>query len=349
VPTTIADVAARAGVSTATVSRVLAGIGRARPETRERVIAAARELEYRPSAIARSLRIRSTRTIGVITTDITNPFYAAIVRVIDDAVCRRKQAILLGNSGEVPEREADYLDLLTERRVDGIIIASSALSRRHADWLRKAEIPVVLINTDAGGGILPSILSDNWAGSRAAVEYLVAIGHREIGIVAGSIDNVATAQRVQGAIDGLAAAGLADHRVVHGDGHIASGAMALDELLDRWPETTAIVCHNDLMALGAVGRARSRGLRVPTDISIVGFDDIDLARFLDPPLTTLAQDVAAMGEWAVQRLAAELAAREAGHAPWSSGSRDVVHLPVNLQIRGSTGRAPVTAPRGASS
>jgi LacI family transcriptional regulator len=346
VPTTIADVAARAGVSTATVSRVLAGIGRARPETRERVIVAARELEYRPSAIARSLRIRSTRTIGVITTDITNPFYAAIVRVIDDAVRRRKQAILLGNSGEVPEREADYLDLLTERRVDGIIIASSALSRRHADWLRKAEIPVVLINTDAGGGILPSILSDNRAGSRTGVEYLVAIGHREIGIVAGSIDNVATAQRVQGAIDGLAAAGLADHRVAHGDGHIASGAMALDELLDRWPETTAIVCHNDLMALGAVGRARSRGLRVPDDISIVGFDDIELARFLDPPLTTLAQDVAAMGEWAVERLAAELTAREDGHTPWASGGRDVVHLPVNLRIRGSTGKAPMATARG---
>jgi LacI family transcriptional regulator len=348
VPITIADVAARAGVSTATVSRVLAGIGRAKPETQERIIAAARELEYRPSAIARSLRVRSTRTIGVITTDITNPFYAAIVRVIDDAVRSRKQAILLGNSGEVPEREADYLDLLTERRVDGIIIASSALSRRHAAWLRKAEIPVVLINTDAGDGILPSILSDNRAGSRSAIEYLAGIGHREIGIVAGSTDNVATDQRVQGAIDGLAAAGLAGHRVVHGDGHIASGAMALDELLDRWPETTAVVCHNDLMALGAVGRARSRGLRVPDDISIVGFDDIDFARFLDPPLTTLAQDVVAMGEWAVQRLAAELATREAGDEPWSSGSRDVVLLPVHLQIRASTAQAPAAGTRGVS-
>jgi DNA-binding LacI/PurR family transcriptional regulator len=117
-------------------------------------------------------------------------------------------------------------------------------------------------------------------------------------------------------------------------------------MLDRWPETTAIVCHNDLMALGAVGRARSRRLRVPDDVSIVGFDDIDLARFLDPPLTTLAQDVAAMGEWAVDRLAAELAAREDGHAPWASGGRDVVHLPVNLRIRGSTGKAPVAAARG---
>lgn len=344
-PTTIAQVAARAGVSTATVSRVLAGIGHARPETRERVIAAARDLDYRPSAIARSLRVRSTRTIGLITTDITNPFYAAIVRVVDDAVRRRKQAILLGNSGEMPEREADYLDLLTERRVDGIIIASSALSRRHADWLRKAEIPVVLINTDAADGILPSILSDNRAGGRIAVEHLVANGHRAIGIVAGPVDNVATARRVEGAIDGLAAAGLADHRIVHDDGHVASGAKALDEMLDRWPETTAIVCHNDLMALGAVGRARRRGLHVPDDLSIVGFDDIDLARFLDPPLTTVAQDVVAMGEWAVERLAAELAAREAGHLPWSSGSRHVVHLPVSLRIRGSTGKAPATSTR----
>jgi DNA-binding LacI/PurR family transcriptional regulator len=100
-----------------------------------------------------------------------------------------------------------------------------------------------------------------------------------------------------------------------------------------------------LMALGAVGRARGRGLRVPDDISIVGFDDIELARFLDPPLTTLAQDVAAMGEWAVERLAAELTAREDGHAPWSGG-RDVVHLPVNLRIRSSTGKAPVAAAQG---
>lgn len=344
-PITIADVAARAGVSTATVSRVLAGIGRARPETRDRVITAARELDYRPSAIARSLRVRSSRTIGVITTDITNPFYAAIVRAIDHAGRRQKQAILLGNSGEDPGREAAYLDLLTEHRVDGIIIASSALSRRHEEWLGRAEIPVVLINADAGGAVLPCILSDNRAGGRAAVDHLVAMGHRAIGIAAGPLDNVATAQRVEGAMNGLAAAGLAGHRRFHGDGHVPSGAMALDELLDRWPETTAIVCHNDLMALGAVGRARSRGLHVPADISIVGFDDIDLASFLDPPLTTLAQDVVAMSEWAVERLAAELAAREIGRAPWSSGSRDAVLLPVSLRIRGSTGNAPVAATR----
>nr|MBA2634883.1 LacI family DNA-binding transcriptional regulator [Chloroflexota bacterium] len=143
---TIDDVAARSGVSTATVSRVLSGSVPARPETRERVLAAARELDYRPSGIARALKLRETRTLGLVITDITNPFYPQVVRAVEAAAHARGYGIVLANGGDDPARELEHLDLLVERRVDGIVIASSRMTPRHAERLRAAAVPVVLVN-----------------------------------------------------------------------------------------------------------------------------------------------------------------------------------------------------------
>lgn len=344
--TTIADVAARAGVSTATVSRVLAGVGTSRPETRRRVRAAARDLAYRPSRVARSLRIRATRTIGLIVTDIANPYFPEIIRAVEDAARRLDYAILLCNGGEDSGREAAYLELLAERRVDAIIVASSGLTGRHARRLRMTAVPVALVNCRSEIGELPAILSDNRGGARLAAEHLLALGHRAIGHVAGPASNAATAERIAGVRDALAGAGLDPDAltVAHGDGHAGGATAALDELLDRSPGTTAIVCYNDLTAAGVVGAARSRGLDVPADLSVVGFDDIELGRHLDPPLTTVAQDMPRMGRWAVERLAAELASE--GPGP----DAEVVCLPVELRVRGSTStprvRARPGSPRG---
>jgi LacI family transcriptional regulator len=329
---TIADVAARAGVSTATVSRVLAGIGAARPETRRRVHAAARDLGYRPSRVARSLRVRATRTIGLIVTDIANPYFPEIVRAVEDAARGLDYAILLCNGGEDAEREAAYLDLLADRRVDAIIVASSGLTARHARRLQSAAVPVALVNSAPANGMLPAILSDNRAGTRMATEHLLALGHRAIGHVAGPATNAATAERIAGVRDALAAAGLGAKAltIVRGDGHAAGAGQAFDQLLARSPGTTAVVCYNDLTAAGVLAAARARSLRVPEDLSVVGFDDIELGRHLDPPLTTVAQDMTTMGRWAVERLAAELAA--SGPLP----RPEVVYLPVELHVRGST-------------
>jgi DNA-binding LacI/PurR family transcriptional regulator/beta-phosphoglucomutase-like phosphatase (HAD superfamily) len=333
---TIGDVARRAGVSTATVSRILAGVGRARPETMGRVRTAARELGYRPSGIARSLKLRSTRTLGLIVTDIENPYFPELVRAIEDAARSAGYAVLLGNAADDPEREAGYLDLLVERRVDGIIIAASGLGAHHREWLAAAPLPVVLVNTTAEEVGLPAVVSDNRAGGRIAVEHLLELGHTRIGHLTAAPRNVDAPDRLDGARDAFEAA----HRppdelvVASGDPGVAGGEQAMDELLTRDPTLTAVFAYNDLMAIGAMRAIRRSGRHVPGDLSVVGFDDVRLAAYVDPPLTTIAQSTAEMGRWAFERLARELSGPGDGTMP------DVLRLPVRIEIRGSTGPPP---------
>jgi LacI family transcriptional regulator len=329
---TIRDVATRAGVSTATVSRVLAGIGTARPETRERVAEAARELDYRPSGIARSLKLRTTRTLGLIVTDIENPYFPQLVRVIEDAARADGYAVLLCNADDDPDREAGYLDLLVERRVDGIIIAASGLGSHHREWLAGTPLPVVLVNTVAEGVPLPAIVSDNRAGGRLAVEHLLELGHRRIGHVTAAPRNVDAPDRLAGARDAIAGDG-GELVVASGEPGVVGGERAMRDLLERSARLTAVFAYNDLMAIGAMRAIRAQGRRVPEDVSVVGFDDVDLAAYVDPSLTTIAQSTAEMGRWAFDTLAGLLAA---------SGRRDppeVVRLPVRLEVRRSTGPA----------
>jgi LacI family transcriptional regulator, galactose operon repressor len=332
---TIGDVARRAGVSTATVSRVLAGVGRARPETMGRVRAAARELGYRPSGIARSLKLKTTRTLGLIVTDIENPYFPELVRAIEDAARGDGYAVLLCNADDDPEREAGYLDLLVERRVDGIVIAASSLGARQREWLSEPPVPVVLVNTIADGVALPSIASDNRAGGRMAVEHLVGLGHRRIGHLTAFPRSDAP-ERLAGAQDAMVAAGLppAAMMVVAGDPGVAGGERAMRTLLESAADVTAVFAYNDLMAIGAMRACRATHRRVPDDVSVVGFDDVDLAAYVDPPLTTLAQSTAEMGRWAFERLARQLA------EPGESGPREMIRLPVRLEVRQSTQVAP---------
>ena len=349
---TIADVASRARVSTATVSRVLAGHGRARPETRERVFSAARELGYRPSGVARSLRQRATRTLGLIITDIENPFFPQLVRAVEDAARDHGYAILLCNAADDPERESGYLDLLVDRWVDGVVIAASSLGGRHREWLADAPLPIVLINsTDQEMG-LPTIASDNRAGGTLAAAHLTELGHRRFGLIAAPERNIDAPDRLAGARDALRAAGIADSaiQVARGGPGVAGGEQAAAEILARDPTVTALVAYNDLMAIGAMRAIRAAGLRIPADVSVTGFDDVDLAAYVDPPLTTISQATAEMGHWAVDRLTRELADRVSSRAASGNGqpragspaedrTPDHIVLPVRLQVRGSTGPA----------
>ena len=349
---TIADVASRARVSTATVSRVLAGHGRARPETRERVFSAARELGYRPSGVARSLRQRATRTLGLIITDIENPFFPQLVRAVEDAARDHGYAILLCNAADDPERESGYLDLLVDRWVDGVVIAASSLGGRHREWLADAPLPIVLINsTDQEIG-LPTIASDNRAGGALAAAHLTELGHRRFGLIAAPARNIDAPDRLAGARDALRAAGIADSaiHVARGGPGVAGGERAAAEILARDPTVTALVAYNDLMAIGAMRAIRAAGLRIPADVSVTGFDDVDLAAYVDPPLTTISQATAEMGHWAVDRLTRELADRVISRAASGNGqpragsaaeerTPDHIVLPVRLQVRGSTGPA----------
>ena len=328
---TIADVAVKAGVSTATVSRVLAGVGRARPETRARVLDAARALDYRPSEVARSLKRRSTQTLGLIITDIENPYFPQLVRSVEDASRAAGYTVLLCNAAEDPEREASYLDLLVDRRVDGLIIAASSIGARQGEWLTAPPIPVVLVNTEVPDSGLPTITSDNAAGGRLATEHLLALGHRRFGYLMPPPRNVDAVPRLAGVKAALRDAGRPDDAltVVEGEALVGGGESAAIDLLERAPETTAILAYNDLMAIGALRALRHRGRRVPLDASVVGFDDVAVAAYVDPALTTVSQRTEEMGRWAVERLVGD-----------DEAEATTVKLPVDLQVRDSTGPAP---------
>ena len=325
---TIDDVAARSGVSTATVSRVLSGSVPARPETRERVLAAARELDYRPSGIARALKRQETRTLGLVVTDITNPFYPQLVRAVEAAAHERGYGIVLANGGNEPARELEHLDLLVERRVDGIVIVSSLMTRRHAERLHGTAVPVVLVNDTVAGSGLPTVTTAHRHGARLATEHLIALGHRRIGHIGAPADQAASAQRRQGVRDALRAAALGEPLIAIGDGGVAGGARAAEALIGS--DITGIVAYNDLTAIGALRALRRAGIGVPETVSVVGFDDIDLAAWTDPPLTTIRQPTDALGRWAVEHLTDLLA----GHAV--DGLSPPVLLEPTLVVRGST-------------
>jgi LacI family transcriptional regulator len=339
---TIRDVAARAGVSTATVSRVLAGVSRGRATTRERVLAAAGELEYRPSGVARSLKLRVTHTLGLIITDISNPFFPELVRGAEDRARELGYALLLGNGSEDPEREAAYLELFASRRVDGMIIAAASVTERHARSLRRASLPAVLLNCEIEDRSLAAALSDNRAGGRMVAEHLLSLGHRALGLVTTVAADPAAHDRALGLRETLAAAGLDPDDLVTEEAPrtVAGGHAAMQRLLMRSPHVTGVACYNDVMAIGALRGARASGRSVPADISIVGFDDIDLAAYAEPPLTTVAQQTSALGRWGVDRLVATIRALAERREP---DPPTTVRMPVRLVVRATT--APAPAPR----
>jgi LacI family transcriptional regulator len=331
VRSTIADVAARSGVSTATVSRVLSGSVPARPETRERVLAAARDLAYRPSGVARALKRRETRTLGLLVTDLGNPFYPEVVRAVEEAAHARGYGLVLCNAADDAARELAYLDLLIERRVDGIIIASSRATRRHAALLADTAMPVVLLNSGAVGSGLPTIDTAHRRGARMAADHLLELGHRRLGHISGPASNAASGLRLRGVRDAIRAAGLADDalQVAGGNGHVEGGA-AVTELVAAG--ATGILCYNDLTAIGALRTLRTGAHRVPEDVSVIGFDDIEMAAWTDPPLTTVRQPIAEMGRLSVGWLADALGREE----PEPQLATAVQHLEPALIVRGST-------------
>jgi LacI family transcriptional regulator len=329
VAATIDDVAARSGVSTATVSRVLSGSVPARPETRERVLAAARALDYRPSGIARALKRRETRTLGLVITDITNPFYPQVVRAVEAAAYERGYGIVLADGGDDPARELEHLDLLVERRVDGIVIASSRMTRRHAERLRAAPVPVVLVNDTVTGSGLPTVTTAHRRGARMAAEHLIELGHARIGHISAPSEHPAAGQRRQGVRDAVRAAGFDGPLIAIGDGRVAGGANAAEALIGAG--VTGIVAYNDLTAIGALRALRRARIGVPEEVSVVGFDDIDLAAWTDPPLTTIRQPIDELGRWAVDHLTGLLAGGRPG------GGTTV--LEPSLVVRGSTASA----------
>lgn len=339
-PSTIRDVAKLAGVSTATVSRALRGGIGVEPGTRARVEQAARELRYRPSGVARSLKLRATQTIGLIVTDIENPFFPQIVRAVEDAARLRDYAVILADGRHDASREIQSLEVLAGRQVDGLLIASSALTERHRSWIDDRPCPVVIINSGSGSPDVPIVLSDNEAGGRLAAEHVLCLGHQRLAYVGPSkSDNATSEERLRGVRSALQERSRSegDLAVAHGDDGVAAGEAVAGELMRSAPETTALVCYNDLTAVGALRALHSAGLQVPQDISVVGFDDIELASYVEPPLTTIRQNTADIGRWAVDTLLDALEASDEPRAEAGRGAGIVHRVPVELVERLSTG------------
>ena len=345
---TIADVAELAGVSTATVSRVLAGVGRARPDTRARVLDAARALDYRPSEVARSLQRRSTQTIGLVITDIENPYFPQLVRSVEDGARAAGYAVLLCNAADDPEREAFYLELLADRRVDGLIIAASSLGVRHVEWLASPPVPVVLVNTAAPDLGLPSVTSDNELGARLATEHVLGLGHRRLGFLRPPPRNVDAPLRLAGIRSAMLDAGLAPHElaIATGDPLVGGGEVATEALLRTAPDDD-----------GDPGLQRPDGHRIPARAAAsraTGAGRYERRRLRRRGHGRLRRPAAhddrpangRHGPVGHRPAAHRDAAPDEDAAGAESGESDVptlVRLPVDLQVRGSTGPAPTAA------
>jgi LacI family transcriptional regulator, galactose operon repressor len=336
---TITDVAARAGVHPSTVSRVLNSHvdSTIRPETRQRVLRAAEQLGYRASPLARSLRLQRTLTLGMLVPDITNPFFSSIIKGAEDAARDRGYTLILGNSEDEPEREETYLRVLRERQVDGLLIASSQMADETIAGLRDDGFPFVLLNRGARfpGDLV--VVVDNLAASIEVVDHLAALGHRRIGHIAGPQNTTTGMDRLDGYREAVRALGLADdpELVAYAAGFsVASGRRALAAMLAGPARPTAVFAANDLIAIGMLQHLRQVGVRVPGDLSIVGFNDIPLAGLLEPALTTVRVPQLEMGAVATHLLIDRLEDRPI---------HDVrVTLPTALVVRSSTA-APATS------
>ncbi len=297
---TIDDVAARAGVSISTVSRVLNRRDRVHPGTRARVEAAMHALRYRPSALARGLALRRCQTIGLLAPNITDPFFVEMVRGVEQAAADAGYGLLIARQLH-PTEEQQYLSLFTNSCVDGVVLVAIGVRRRYLDRLVEEHLPFAVIQQDLGMDA-PTFISDNYNGARAMGEHLVGHGFRRIAFIAGSDDTPDSADRLRGLSDVLQASGqtLDDVLLMRGDFGHASGYRAATQLLDLPRPPDAIFAANDQMAVGAIEAARDRGMRIPEQLAVVGFDDTDLSRYISPRLTTVRQPLRDMGRLATE-------------------------------------------------
>jgi len=329
---TMRDVARRAGVAVSTVSHVINETRFVRQETRARVLAAIEELGYQRNSVARSLRRKKTHTIGLVIPDNANPFFAEVARGIEDVSYAHDYSVILCNSDRDLRKELSYVNILVEKQVDGIILVSAGVSTEHIVALQERQKPVVVVDREIPDVNVDSVLTDNWGGGYEAVCYLIDFGHRRIGCISGPSELAPSAERVGGYKAALSNNGLEweDNLIVRGDFQSASGYHAIEVLLSLPEPPTAIFACNDLMAIGAMARAIELGYRIPEDLSVIGFDDIALASFANPRLTTVVQPKYQMGT-----LAAEILLQRIGNRSFAT-RREV--LSTELVVRNSTGQ-----------
>ena len=323
-----------AGVSTATVSRAMTSPRKLTPETLARVEDAVRRTGYTPNLAARSLRARRTMLVLVVVPDIANPFFADVLLGIDEALSRHGYGLLIGNLGHAGRKERHLLQVVQAGQVDGVILLNGHVLRDGKRTLLHADIPVVAVCEAIPGADFPQVDVRNREASASAVGHLAALGHRRIAYLGGPPGNILEQARQAGFRDGLAAAGIAAGAFYPGDFTFEAGRAAAASMLARARRPTALFAANDEMAIGFLRAVREAGLRVPDDISIVGFDGIGFSDYVEPLLTTFRQPRRELGRIGAELLLCSLAGR-----PVPPGER-CVSLPVEILARASTGPVP---------
>lgn len=335
------QVAERAGVSSATVSRVLSGAPGVTPAFRDRVVQAAAELDYRPNRLASNLRRQKTATIGIVVSDIENPQFTQMVRHVEAVAYQRGYRVILCNTDETVDKQRAHLDVLAEERVEGVILVPTDPATEEIGRLLDMGIPLVAFDRSVHDPRADAVLIDNVGGARRATELLLDAGHERIGFVGGRADIQTGAERLRGYESAMATRELPTRSVV-GSFRIDSSQTATEQLLAEDPSLTALVVANNLMTIGALRAVRGGGLRVPDDLSMVAIDDPFWAELVDPPLTSLAQPIQRMAEGAVELLFDRIAS---GRTEKTQSKALVFSF--ELRVRGSCGsaggRLPATA------
>jgi DNA-binding LacI/PurR family transcriptional regulator len=339
-PVSIQDIAKAAGVSHSTVSRALHDSPLISLEVRQRIQRLAQEMGYTPNQVAQSLKERRTNTVGVVITSISDPFLARVVRGIEDVAQAAGIQVLLSISNNDSEREMDLIDAFHRRRVDGVISSTSMVSEQHLQRLAKIKMPTVLINQQAMGetGLVRSVQVDDYASTRQAMEHLLSLGHRAIGYLGVGNRPRSNWIRLSAYRDALRTAGIAGNEAwikvappesrYYAD-DVADGQAMLPTLLHTG--VTAVFCYNDTVAVGALLACRDLDIAVPDQLSIMGFDDVELAQYVTPPLSSIHQPKLRMGEQAMRMLLDLVEGRPVQNQT----------LATDLVVRCSTGPAPV--------
>ncbi|MCR8957166.1 LacI family DNA-binding transcriptional regulator [Variovorax sp. S2] len=332
---TIKDVALRAGVSVTTVSHVVNDTRHVSAKGRERVEEAIRELGYVPNAMARSLKSNTTSTLGMLIPNSSNPYFAEIVRIVEDRCFGAGYTLVLCNTDDEPRRQSVYLQVLAERRIDGLIVVSTGAGDDDSlvTQLHGLRIPTVLVDREIADPACDLVETAHMQGGLLAVRHLLSLGHKRIACIGGPVGVMPSEQRIEGWRMALAEAGAApnaDALLWRGGFTSQGGYEAMHAILRTEHAPSAVFVCNDLMAIGALRAAHESGVHVPDDLSIVGFDDIELSAYTSPPLTTVAQPKERIGALAVDMLLERVGGKR-------RDTRKVVLQP-ELRVRASTAR-----------
>jgi LacI family transcriptional regulator len=301
---TLKDIAERVGVTESTISRVLNGIPKASKETRDEIFQVAAELGYKPNQIARSLVTKKTHTIGLIISDLSNTYFARVASGIEKIASKYDYSLIISTTGGEENEELKYINLLKEKQVDGILFASGRMPESCKKLLRETEIPTVVVAREVEEA-LPSVHIDNVKESYRAVKYLINSGHTKIAMISGAAnDKESGLYRIQGYKQALNDNNLAirEDLIVEGDFKLQSGIKAMKEILKKDDSITAVFAASDEMGVGAIKAIKKAGLKVPEDISVVGFDNNIISLASDPELSTISQPEEELGWHAMEML-----------------------------------------------